>query len=235
MFERIGPRARSTARFLTVLAAIPVTLGMFAPSAGAGTILAASSVSANVATRSGFALQSIIDQNNLSSGYVSGVTDFDTYIASNPTDPNASSTIWATNNGVFSAQLTFDLGGPVTIESMAIWNRGPFGQGVRDFVLTAATDASFSTSVALGSFTAAQALSANNNFAVAEVFDFAPVAATYLRMDILNVHGSCCISISEVAFESAGPAVVDVSEPGISALLVIGLAGLGFARRRRTA
>ncbi len=205
-------------------------LACWAAASQAGAILAPTSVSANVPTRSGdFSLGALFDQSGLSSGYTSGATDFDTYIASGPTHDNISSTHWATNNATTAARLIFDLGGAQSIDAFSLWNRGFSTQGVRDFALSSCTDATCASSSLLGSYTATAVLG-SLNATLPEVFSFASTTTSYVLMDVRNIYGTCCVSFGEVAFrDSDSP----VPAPATLALFGLGLAVVGFRRRRR--
>ena len=167
-----------------------------------------------------------INQSGLSTGYVSGVTDFNTYLAGNPTHAIAAPNTW------FSAQLNttgnFDmgLGGLFGIQSMALWNESQgVGQGIQRFNLFADTQASFATAVLLGTFSAVEGIT------TAEVFNFAPTSASHVRVQVLSNHGNPNFTgAMEFAFNSAP---IDVAEPGTLGILSLGLVGLGFARRKK--
>ena len=215
-------------KFAIVL--LSVLLGPRTGPATAATIVGAVSVSANQTARSGTSWSNVISQANLDTPYVSGVTDFDSYIASAPQDSSSTSSIGSTVNGVYTVTLTFNLGGLYTLDRFALWNRGGITQGVREFTLTAATAATFSDATLLGSFTATEALSGTVNYAVPEVFGFSTTEAHYVRMSVLNTHGTCCVSLSEVAFAAVSDAPpIPVPLPGV--LLATGLGGLALIRR----
>jgi hypothetical protein len=204
-------------------------LMLFTVGARADAILQPVSASADVPSISGTNPDNTRNQNSLSIGYTSGVTDFDSYIASIPTDLCCdSSSAWAAI-GFTSANMTYDLGGIFTIESMALWNRGLAAQGIRDFRLLVAPTAEFLTPTILGDFTATAIVPGTVGDAVRpEVFTFAPTSAAFVRLSIFNMHGPCCVSFAEVAFERT-----PVPEPATSVLLLSGLVMVGLAKRKR--
>ncbi len=111
----------------TTLTPLALALALLAgptPAARAGLILQPTAASTDMGS---FNTTTVPDntrnQSGLSTGYTSQVTDFDTYIASNPTHQSIVSAYrW------FSASTTgnfdFDLGGTFTIQSFALWNAG---------------------------------------------------------------------------------------------------------------
>ena len=98
-----------------------------------------------------------ISQSGLSVGYTSLVTDFDTYVASNPTHigSTAGFTWFAQSNAPFPITFDFDLGGTFLIESFAMWGDNqslPTSQNVNAFELLADNNPAFSPATLLGSF-----------------------------------------------------------------------------------
>ena len=102
-----------------VLAAMLISI----TNANAGTILSPTAALASSEFSSDYSINNTIDQSGLSSGFVSGVTDFDTYLATNPThNLLAFHNEWFTPEGVHSAQVDYNLGAIYNIDRLALWN-----------------------------------------------------------------------------------------------------------------
>jgi hypothetical protein len=169
------------------------------------------------------------NQAGLSSNYISGVTDFDAYIATNPMHTLVFACCeWFGNEGTTTASVTYDLGSAMNINALALWNEESSGIGLLD--LYSSVDGVSFSSLSLG------LLPFDNPLAdyPAEVFNFANTAFRYIRFDMSNcpqpdpaAFQSC--AIGEVAFRTAST----VPEPGTFALMLSGLVGVGMAVRRR--
>lgn len=203
-----------------------------AGTAQAGTMLQPVAASTSMGSFSSQYLPTFaINQSALSSSYISGVTDFDTFTATTtaPSTLNAggSFNIWYSSANVTMGNFDFDLGGTYMIESFALWNDPQnAGQGVNSFTLLAASDAAFTSPTVLGSYSAVNGL---GNANVAQVFSFAPTSASYVRIQINSNHGSTFVTgISEAAFE-----VSAVPEPEAWAMMLSGLGLVGWVACRR--
>lgn len=174
-------------------------------------------------------LTETFNQSGLTSNYVSGVTDFDSYIASGPTHTNIFSGYeWFSNFGTTSASVTYNLGGIFNIGKLALWNEESSGIGLLD--LWYSTDGINFSALSLGLTPTDNPLGPNY---AADVFSFASVNAQYVRFDMSRCpqidpgsYASC--AIGEVAFSA------NVPEPASLALFGIGLAGLASLRRKRS-
>jgi hypothetical protein len=198
--------------------------------AQAGTILQPTSATSSMGSFSSQYLPLFaINQSALTPGYVSGVTDFDTYVASANTGlaGGGSFNTWYSSSSVIIGTFDFVLGGLFNIESFALWNDPQSGgQGVNGFTLHADDNVNFTSPTLLGSYTAVEGL---GNANLAQVFTFTPTAATHVRLSILSNHGSALTTgISEAAFE-----VAPVPEPSTLALAGIGLLALTAMPRHR--
>ena len=203
-------------------------------SASAGTIISATSATINAGGPGFGSIADTYNQNGLSANYVSGVTDFATYMASGVTHTTVfAGNEWYSTNGNSSASVTYDLGAALNVTGMALWNEDAAGIGSLN-LLYSSDNINF-TALASG-------LSPINNPEApyrGEVFDFATVNARYIRMDMSacpqpDGTGTVWCAIGEVAFDNAG-AVNAVPEPASLALFGLGLAGLAGLRRRRSA
>ena len=170
------------------------------------------------------------NQNGLSSNYVSGVTDFNTYIGGGPTHtPIFSGFEWFSNSGSTSAQVTYDLGSVLKISKMAIWNEEASGIGLLD--LFGSTDGVTFTSLLAG------VLLTDNPGGffsyTADILNFTATNFRYIRLDMSGCpqpNGSFpACAIGEVAFNS----VSSVPVPAALPLVMTGLFGLGALSRRR--
>ena len=187
----------------------------------AGAILSPVAVDGNTLGTAGGSTSHLIDQSGLSLNFISGVTDFETYISLGPTSaPVSASTGWASSPGTLRGYLQFDLGADYALSGFALWNQNnPLA--VNSFTLSVASNASFTAGVTnLGTFNAVEGLNA-------QTFTFTG-EGEFVRMQINSSYGPTNVNLGEVAFDATL-----IPEPGSLLVLGMGWAGIGFARRRR--
>ena len=200
-----------------------------APKADAGVIFSPTSGIINSGGPGFGTLTETINQAGLLSNFVSGVTDFDTYLATNPLHTLVFfGNEWFSNSGTTSASVTYDLGSLTNIDRLALWNEE--GSGIGTLNLFHSSDGINFAPLALG------LRPTDNPFAnyPADVFSFASVNTRYIRFDMSDCPQpdpgsfSAC-AIGEVAFRKA-----TVPEPAsVLGLLAIGVLGAGSALKRK--
>jgi hypothetical protein len=214
---------RVTAR----IARLAIVVVLFPALASAGVILAPVSATASANTPGGGDILHTIDQSGLFTPYVSGVTDFDVYIASDPRhDYPAAENAWAAEAADIPIDLDYDLGATYSIDSLALWTSwGGYSTG--EFEVFVASDASFAGAVSLGTYNAND----TDPPLAAQVIDLPVTDGRFLRLRILSTtaQGAEYVNHSETAVEvvSATP----VPEPFVLSLLGIGLAARALQRR----
>jgi hypothetical protein len=212
-----------------LVGATPPTPSTPGPVTGRGVILSPTDAVINIGGTGLGAIQDTINQNGLSFGFISGTTDFDSYLTSTPPPrhtisfPNAE---WFSASTI--ARVTYDLGNVYSVDRLALWNEEVSGIGKLDL---------FYSTDDLTFFSLASGLLPTDNTGsyVADVFSFMPTNARYIRFDMSDCPqpkfgGNNACAIGEVAFE-VNP-VAQAPEPGTLALFAVGLGLLGARSRR---
>lgn len=214
-------------RILTTALAL---LTVIATPAFAGKIIGAKSAVINSGGPGFGSINDTFNQSGLSSSYISGVTDFDAYLASNPLHTvTFSGYEWFSQLGSTSAVVTYDLGSMFTVGALSLWNEESSGIGMLN--LSSSIDGiSFNS---LGMFTPKDN-SITDSYS-SEVFGFAGTDARFIRFDMSgcpqqpSTFNAC--AIGEVAFNSLEPGAVP--EASTWAMMIVGMGAVGYAMRRR--
>jgi len=189
----------------------------------AGSILSPIDVVGNTMGTAGGSEANLYNQTGLSAGFVSGVTDFDAYLAGAPTHAtNSGSNAWAGNPGPTLGYLDFDLGEIYSVDRFVLWTQSN-ANAVNRFELYVSDDAAFTGATFVGGFGASVGTSA-------QVYGMGGADGRYVRLNVLSNHGGGNVNIGEVAFD-----VNPVPEPATLALFGLGALGFAIRRRRRVA
>ncbi len=177
---------------------------------------------------SGYSQDNMINQSTLSTGFVSGVTDFDTYASGNPmANCNNCSPYYFGQSGIASGNIDFDLGGIFSVDQFGLWN-GSY-RGITNVELFTSLTADFAISTSVGVFSPTYGGNANLDEGL-QVFDLLDTNAQFVRLSISS-YATSILGVAAVAFD-VNPSVSSVPEPGSLALLALGLAGIGFSRKK---
>lgn len=183
------------------------------------------------------AISSTYDQYGLLTDYESGVTDFDTYIASNPLHVwdfsvvDAGTTYyyeWFSNFGTTTAAVSYDLGEAYDVQGLALWNED--GNGIGKLNILGSLDGLTWTS--LGSNLSPTNHAEGVDYG-ADVFSWGATTVRFIKLEASQCPSSSTwvgCSIGEVAFNAT-----PVPEASSVAMAGLGLAVVGAvaARRRR--
>jgi hypothetical protein len=177
--------------------------------------------------------EGLYNQSGLSTGYISGVTDFDSYIASGVTHATSASPggTWLSNGvaDIGYTEMRFDLGAAMQISKLVLWN-GSAGNdaALRSFYVMTSNDPDFGSGITLHLF---ENIFGNEGPEPATVFDMTDSTARYVRLQFDSYYGNpCCLAIGEIAFDASSVAPVPV--PASLPLLLAGFGGLLALRRK---
>lgn len=168
-----------------------------------------------------------INQFGLSSGYTSGSTDFDTYVASNPTHatPN-SSNAWAGLPGPVLGYIDYDLGASMMLESFALWNQHNTNS-ITSLTIFVSSNIGFVGATNVGTFNPL-----NPNPITVQTFA-TPAVGQYVRLQVNAINGGTNVNLAEIAFEQGSMTGSLVPEPTSLAIFGVGAGILGLCGVRR--
>lgn len=155
----------------------PALLAMLAASASADTIVGARKAVVTSGGPGSGRLADTFNQAGLFYPYVSGKTDFDRYIASNPAHSAAGGRWFSAPGG--AASVTYDLGASHLIRSVALWNEDHYGIGA--FNLLYSTDGAVFVRLLTSKRPANNPAGANY---APDVYAFTPTSMRYIRIDM---------------------------------------------------
>jgi hypothetical protein len=176
------------------------------------------------------------NQQGLATGYVTGVTDFDAYFASNPL--HGFMTVnqeWFTDMGTTSAVVSYDLGKVQGIQGLALWNEDASGIG-RLNILGSTNGSSW--------FNILSDLSPTDNTYnadyKADIYSWQAVDLRYIKLELSGcpqsqpadqIDKTC--AIGELAFNTGVTTAVPEANPLTMSALGLGFIALGLRRRQR--
>jgi len=175
------------------------------------------------------------NQFGLFNDYVSGVTDFDTYTATELHDFEYLGQEWFSNVGTTSTVVSYDLGKVLNIQGMAFWNED--GTGASRLNVLGSTDG-ISWIGLLSNLRPT-----DNTFEApykADVYSWQSVALRYVKLELSgcpqtqpanNILISC--GIGEVAFNASPTLAVPEMNPAGMGVVGLGLMTLALRRRRQ--
>jgi hypothetical protein len=168
------------------------------------------------------------NQVGLTANYISGVTDFDTFVTSGVTHQGGDTNSWLSTSGIYSGYLTFDLGATYDVTKFVMWNGASgISASINGFSISTSNVSDFSTYTNVGSFTGHQ------SHYGATVYDLLDTNARYVKLTIGGNFGNgCCTAVGDIAFDTQ---ISAVPETETYAMLLAGLGLVGTMVRRRKA
>ena len=181
-------------------------------------------------------LSNTFNQNGLTPGFTSGVTDFDSYIATDPLKNINYMDEWFSKLGVTSGTIVYDLGASYSLRQMALWNED--ASGVATVGVFACADVTCTGATSLGLFSPAANIALQAYGPQLFLFQIAPVTTEFVELELTGPGSNAGydgLAIGEVAFDATtttGP-VSPTPEPSSLMLLGTGVASVGAVVRRR--
>ena len=205
-----------------------VALIAVAGQAEAGFIVAPVGVTANTMGTNTGSILNTFNQTGLSAGYTSGSTDFDTYVASNPTHANLNAfNGWSGLAGPVLGYIDYDLGSSMMLESLALWNQHNTN-GITSLTVFVSSNIGFVGATNVGTF---NPLSLNP----ITVQTFAtPAVGQYVRLQVNSIGSTGTnVNLAEIAFEQGTTTGTLLPEPTSLAIFGVGAGILGLCGVRR--
>lgn len=143
---------------------------------------------------------------------------------------------WQTFDTINTVNLTFNLNGLFSLAGMAVWNATwVFNtQGIQGVVVSSSTDGVLFNPIvgAPSSFAQGSGLSGTS---LAEIFTWAPVAATHVRFNVATNHGGPNLVFNEVLFDQVAVGAPEIGRQGaLVSLSIVALTCLVLNRTRRS-
>jgi hypothetical protein len=198
-----------------------------AGTAQAGTIIQPKNVTVIVGGElAGSPAVNMINQSGLSKKYVSGKTDFHTYLASNPIHSIAAGGEWLSTEPRTTAKITFDFGEVIEFSGFAYWNED--ASSLQSMIMSIPFGGGYGSTSSYVQNIEGQAYGAS-------VRNHQLIKSRYVSFDLYGCdmagfsHNGC--GMGEVAFHSTQMAAVP--EPATWAMMIVGFGAVGSVVRRR--
>jgi len=212
----------------TVIASLILSASCLVNNANAGLIVSAQSAIASSEYSSTYDIDNTIDQSGLSSTFISGVDDFDSFLGLTPTHVSSAPNYeWFSQGSVSSAWITYDLGSIFNLNAIALWVEESWAPH---------SSVSFKSSldgVTYNTITSNITLPTNAPYPAAYPstrYDFSITSARYFMIDFGACSSSGC-SLGEIAFSATTSD--SVPEPSTLAIFVLGMIGLASRRFKK--
>lgn len=200
---------------------------LFAGSVNASVILGPTGVDVSAIDTSIYGSDNtgLINQSGLSSTYVSGVTDFDLFTSTTTAAYDRNLSNYGLGGVAGLGSFYFDLGNLYSVDSIATWGQDCCSATMTNYDLYASdTFGASGSRVLIGSFTGG---TTPNAF----VHNFDSISAQFFEVDVTANGGyTAATRMNEIVF---GGATISVPETSSIAMLLLGLAVLGFSRKKR--
>lgn len=208
---------------------------VLATSAADGSVIVGATSVVNPPGIGSFGFENTINQSGLSVAYVSGVTNFDSYLALNPTHFGDNFTEGYTSSEP-TVSFDYDLGQTFEIGRLALWfSRFPRSANPSQIRVYTSLTSDFASAFDAGTFFPNDGRSGPAGTpAPVQVFNLADSQARYIRLQVLSKFEDFGVFFSEIAFATT-PDSAPVPEPAAISLVLPFIAGMACLRRKRKA